>query len=153
MAGDSLKSKRPENKSLDKARVLEALATEPHATKRDLARKLGVKGSDRIVLKRILKELEDEGEIYEGIAFQFCKVATVALLAGRFVLPVASGLCAAFYVAAYVKGKRDTRCILKYPLWISAFWGVVCAASPCRRASRLLPAGCALSTKRRSSIR
>ena len=48
MAGDSLKSRRPETKSLDKARVLEALATEPHATKRDLARKLGVKGSERI---------------------------------------------------------------------------------------------------------
>ena len=66
MAGDSLKAKRPENKSLDKARVLEALATEPHATKRDIARKLGVKGSDRIALKRILKELEDEGALTRG---------------------------------------------------------------------------------------
>jgi ribonuclease R len=66
MAGDSLKSRRPENKSLDKARVLEALATEPHATKRDIARKLGVKGSERIALKRILKELEDEGALTRG---------------------------------------------------------------------------------------
>jgi ribonuclease R len=56
----------PERKSLDKARILEALATEPHATKRDIARKLGVKGSDRIVLKRILKELEDEGALKRG---------------------------------------------------------------------------------------
>jgi hypothetical protein len=70
-----------------------------------------------------------KGEIYEGIAFQFCKVATVALIAGRFVLPVAAGLCAAFYVAAFVKGKKDTRCVLKYPLLISAVWGSVAAIS------------------------
>ena len=48
---------------LDKARVLEALASEPGATKRDLARMLGVKGSDRITLKRILKELDQEGAV------------------------------------------------------------------------------------------
>src|SRR4029077_3992239 len=44
-------------------RVLEALAKEPQGSKRDLARTLRVKGSDRIVLKRILKELESEGAI------------------------------------------------------------------------------------------
>ena len=70
-----------------------------------------------------------KGEIYEGIAFQFCKVATVALLAGRFVLPVAAGLCAAFYAAAYAQGKRDTRCILRYPLLLTALWGFVAVAS------------------------
>jgi ribonuclease R len=48
---------------LDKARVLEALAKEPQGSKRDLARLLHVKGSDRIALKRILKELESEGAI------------------------------------------------------------------------------------------
>jgi ribonuclease R len=48
---------------LDKSRVLEALAKEPHGTKRDIARALGVKGNDRIALKRILRELEDEGVI------------------------------------------------------------------------------------------
>ena len=48
---------------LDKARVLEALASEPGATKRDLARLLGVKGSDRITLKRILKELDQDGVV------------------------------------------------------------------------------------------
>jgi len=69
------------------------------------------------------------GEVFEGIAFQFCKVATVSLLAGRFVLPVASGLCAAFYVMAFVKGKKDTRCVLKYPLLIAAFWGVISVGS------------------------
>jgi ribonuclease R len=48
---------------IDKARVLELLAETPNATKRDISRHLGVKGSDRIALKRILKELAEDGEI------------------------------------------------------------------------------------------
>ena len=52
-----------ETPPLDKARVLEALTKEPKGSKRDLARALRVKGSDRITLKRILKELESEGAI------------------------------------------------------------------------------------------
>ncbi len=43
--------------------MLEALASEPGATKRDLSRILGVKGSDRITLKRILKELDQDGAV------------------------------------------------------------------------------------------
>jgi len=43
--------------------VLDALASEPGATKRDLTRMLSVKGSDRITLKRILKELDQEGVV------------------------------------------------------------------------------------------
>jgi ribonuclease R len=60
-----LARKRPDNapKPLDRERVLEALAKEPHGTKRDIARALGVKGNDRIQLKRILKELEQDGTI------------------------------------------------------------------------------------------
>ncbi|MDE2266726.1 MAG: ribonuclease R [Alphaproteobacteria bacterium] len=46
---------------VNRARVLDALAANPGATKRDLTRLLGIKGSDRIVLKRVLKELEIEG--------------------------------------------------------------------------------------------
>jgi hypothetical protein len=72
---------------------------------------------------------KSRGEIYEGIAFQFCKVATVALLCGRFALPVASGLCAAFYVLAMVNGKRDTRCVLRHPALIAGLWGVVSVVS------------------------
>ena len=49
--------------ALDKARVLELLAQHPGAAKRDLAKLLGLKGSDRIQLKRVLKELEAEGAI------------------------------------------------------------------------------------------
>ena len=48
---------------LDKARLLALLAEHPGATKRDLARLTGLKGSDRILLKRLLKELEAEGVI------------------------------------------------------------------------------------------
>ncbi len=48
---------------LDKARLLALLAENPGATKRDLARLAGLKGSDRIYLKKLLKELEGEGAI------------------------------------------------------------------------------------------
>ena len=47
--------------------MLELLAENAGTNKRDLARMLGLKGSDRIQLKRILKELEAEGAI-EGRA-------------------------------------------------------------------------------------
>ena len=69
------------------------------------------------------------GELFEGIAFQFCKVATVALLAGRWTLPFASGLCAVFFAAAYVNGKRDTRCFLRSPLLAATVFAIVCAGS------------------------
>src|ERR1700761_8316496 len=48
---------------LDKARLLALLAENPGATKRDLARLTGLKGSDRILLKRLMRELEGEGAI------------------------------------------------------------------------------------------
>jgi len=48
---------------LDKDRLLALLAEHPGATKRDLAKLAGLKGSDRIVLKRLLRELETEGVI------------------------------------------------------------------------------------------
>lgn len=69
----------------------------------------------------------DAGGKLEGLAFQFCKIATVSLLAGRYVLPVSAGLCACLYFAAYFKGKRESRCILRYPLLIGAFWLAVTA--------------------------
>ena len=65
------------------------------------------------------------GERYEKVAFQFCKIATVALICGRFTLPVAATLTTALYITAFVQGKRDTLCILRYPLLIAAFWGFV----------------------------
>jgi hypothetical protein len=70
---------------------------------------------------------QTQGEKLEGVAFTFCKVATVALLAQRFTLPIAAGLSSIFYVAAYLKGKHDTKCWLRAPLFIAWFWICVTA--------------------------
>jgi hypothetical protein len=74
-------------------------------------------------------QAKSRGEVLEGIAFQFCKVATVAFVLGRLTLPVASGLAAGLYVWAHFSGKHNTRCILRYPLLIASFWGIVSVAS------------------------
>ena len=70
-----------------------------------------------------------KGEVYEGIAFTFCKAATIILLTQRFALPVAAGAAAVFYILADVHGKKDTRCILRVPRIIAAFWGAICLGS------------------------
>jgi ribonuclease R len=57
------KGQKTDARPLDKERVLELLAANPGGTKRDLVRVLGLKGSDRIALKKILKELEAEGAV------------------------------------------------------------------------------------------
>ncbi len=69
------------------------------------------------------------GEVYEGIAFTFCKAATIILFTGPFALPIASGAAAAFYFLAHRAGKNDTRCILKRPLLIATFWGCISLVS------------------------
>jgi len=69
------------------------------------------------------------GEVLEGVAFQFCKIATVALILQRWTLPVAAALAAGLYVWAYASGKKDTRCILGHPLLIASFWGIVSAGA------------------------
>lgn len=69
------------------------------------------------------------GEVYEGIAFTFCKAATIILFTGPFALPVAAGAAAVFYILAHRAGKNDTRCILKRPLLIAAFWGIISLVS------------------------
>ncbi|MBS1724545.1 MAG: hypothetical protein JSS66_16505 [Armatimonadetes bacterium] len=69
--------------------------------------------------------MKTKGDVYEGIAFTFCKCATVALLLGPFVLPGAAYLAAIFYVFAYFHQRKDTRCVLRYPLLIAALWIVV----------------------------
>jgi hypothetical protein len=69
------------------------------------------------------------GEVYEGIAFTFCKAATIILLTNKFALPVAAGLAAVFYILAEVHGKSDTRCILRSPILIATFWGAVALVS------------------------
>jgi hypothetical protein len=73
------------------------------------------------------------GDIYEGIAFNFCKIATVLLLLeilrlGRWALPITAGLAAVLFLLAHLYGTRTSRCILKKPLLIAAFWAVVVIA-------------------------
>ena len=63
------------------------------------------------------------------MAFTFCKAATIILLTQRFALPVASGAAAVFFILADLHGKKDTRCVLRAPLLIALFWGVVCLVS------------------------
>jgi ribonuclease R len=53
--------------------VLAHFAAHPGATKRDLAKALGVRGEDRQALKRLLKELADEGLIQRGKKKSFSK--------------------------------------------------------------------------------
>ena len=62
---DDLLTRRPRQPQtrIDKAAVLKALAETPGATKRDLGRVLGIRGADKIHLRRILKELEEDGAI------------------------------------------------------------------------------------------
>lgn len=69
------------------------------------------------------------GEKFEGIAFTFCKAATIILLTQKYALPIASGAAAIFYMMAYTTGKRDTCCWLKWPPLIAGFWGTVCIVS------------------------
>lgn len=70
-----------------------------------------------------------KGEELEGTAFTFCKAATLVALSGKWALPVCAGGAALFYVLAYRHGKKDTRCVLRYPLLIAAFWGFIAVAS------------------------
>src|SRR6201995_3096842 len=67
---------------LDKARLLTLLAEHPGATKRDLARLTGLKGSDRILLKRLLRELEAEGAIDGKAKRGFLKAGDLPDVAG-----------------------------------------------------------------------
>jgi len=81
---------------------------------------------DQPPVKRVPKT---RAETFEGVAFTFCKTATVVLLTQRLALPVAASAAAIFFVLAYWQGKRETRCIGRYPLAIAAFWTIVAVIS------------------------
>ena len=69
-----------------------------------------------------------KGEGYEKLAFNFCKAATIMLLAAplrQFALPVVTAIAACLYLLAYANGQRGTRCILGKPLVVAGFWGAV----------------------------
>jgi hypothetical protein len=73
-------------------------------------------------------ESKTAGQKLEGVAFSFCKAATVALVFQKFALPAAALLSAVFFLLAIAYGKNDTRCALRYPLLIAAFWLAVAGA-------------------------
>ena len=76
--------------------------------------------------------IKTKGEVYEGIAFNFCKAATILLLTlplQKFALPAVAGAAAIFYLLAHLHGQHDTRCILRIPLLIAVFWGTICLGS------------------------
>ena len=69
---------------------------------------------------------------YERLAFTFCKMGTVGLLAWLmtppiFVLVVALGAIV-LYGRALALGIRRSQCILRRPLLIMSFWTAVAAA-------------------------
>jgi hypothetical protein len=73
-----------------------------------------------------------KGQMYEGIAFNFCKAATILLITlpfQKFALPLVAGAAAIFYLLAHFHGQRETRCILKMPLLIAVFWGSISIVS------------------------
>jgi hypothetical protein len=71
-------------------------------------------------------------EKYERLAFTFCKMGTVGLMAWiltppLFVLVVAV-VAVALYARAFTLGLVRSRCVLRKPLLIMAFWSVVAVA-------------------------
>lgn len=69
--------------------------------------------------------LRSRGEVYEGLAFTFCKTALLVLILNCFALPVTAAAASACYLLAVWHGKKDTRCFARYPLFIALFWAIV----------------------------
>lgn len=77
----------------------------------------------------LARPVKSTAEVYEGLAFTFCKAAVIVLFTQRFALAVAAGAAAVFYVLAYRHGQRTTRCVGRAPLAIAGFWSVVSLVS------------------------
>ncbi len=71
-------------------------------------------------------------EKYERLAFTFCKMGTVGLMAWALTPPVFVLLVALAAIGLYGKaltlGLIRSRCFLRKPLLIMAFWSVVAVA-------------------------
>jgi hypothetical protein len=74
-----------------------------------------------------MTEPTPQGEKFERLAFQYCKIATFSLLLGRYALPAAAILSATFFVVAFVQGVRISQCYLRWPLIIAGVWAGVAA--------------------------
>ncbi len=86
-----------------------------------------------------------EAAKWEGLAFTFCKAATLVFLATLVAGPkyimslVALGTVACYMVMMW-HGRMDTRCFAKYPPLISGFWlAVALGAGYCAWAGIELP--------------
>lgn len=75
------------------------------------------------------KPAKTRGQVFEGLAFTFCKAATIIALTGKFALPAAAGAAAVFFLLADINGQKETRCFLMKPRLIAALWGVVAVVS------------------------
>jgi len=78
-----------------------------------------------------LPEILTRAQKYERLAFTFCKMGTVGLMAwlltpSIFVLIVAS-IAILLYGRALMLGIRRSKCILRKPLLIMGFWSAVIA--------------------------
>ena len=73
--------------------------------------------------------LPARAETYERVAFTFCKLGTVGLIAWLLTPPVFVLVVAAAVVALYGRalalGVRSSRCFLRRPLYIIGFWVAV----------------------------
>ena len=65
------------------------------------------------------------GDKLEGIAFTFCKAGTLVLIFGRYSLPAIATLASVLFLLAFLKGKKDTRCFLRFPILLAVVWGLV----------------------------
>ncbi len=66
----------------------------------------------------------DDG--WEKLAFQFCKVATFALVFQKFTFIAASAFAAITYWVVVFRGVKSTRCWLQKPLLVACVWTVLC---------------------------
>ena len=87
----------------------------------------GVTGLDQVLRPPVTPQ-----EKWERIAFTFCRMGTTGLIAWAlspaiFVLLV-SIASVAFYGRAVWVGVSRTRCLLRRPTLVIAFWGVIGAA-------------------------
>ena len=69
---------------------------------------------------------QQQGKLFEGWAFTFCKAAFLVLVFERWSLLALSGLATLFYVLAAMRGVKQWRCWAKPP-WVTLFWGAVFA--------------------------
>jgi hypothetical protein len=84
-----------------------------------------------VAMERAITSLT-RAEKYERLAFTFCKMGTIGLLAWVLTPPIFVLLVAAVAVALYGRaltlGLTRSRCFLRKPALIVAFWAVVAVA-------------------------